>query len=289
MTEAGEPRESAFRIDAYRPEEIARMVRDGGPAKAGQDAVTTLALAVLAGAFVGLGAAFATATMTGGAETYGWNRFLGGIAFSTGFVLALIGGAQLFTSNSLIVMAWASRLVTLPRLLRNWALVWAGNLVGAVATAALVFASGQASLDGHAVGATALSIADLKLARSVPEAIVAGMLGNGLVCLAVWLSYSAHSTTDRVVAVLPPIIAMVALNVDHAVGNMYYLTMGILVGASPEVLDAAGRAAPDLHHVDVAPALGNLGAVTLGNVIGGGILVAAAYWFVYLRRPADAT
>jgi formate transporter len=284
--QAREPHDDAFRIDAYRPEEIAEMVRDGGPAKADQNAVTTLALGVLAGAFVGIGAAFATATMTGSTGGYGWNRFLGGVAFATGVVLALVGGAQLFTSNSLIVMAWASNLVSLPRLLRNWLLVWVGNFVGAVSTAVLVFATGQASQAGGAVGVTALSIADMKLDRTVTEEVAAGILGNALVCLAVWISYSAHSTTDRVVSVLPPIIAMVSLNADHAVGNMYYLAMGILVSRNDEVLDAAGRDVFD--HLDVAPAFGNLLAVTAGNIIGGGVLVAAAYWFVYLRSNGTA-
>jgi formate transporter len=139
-------------------------------------------------------------------------------------------------------------------------------------------------LGDHTVGATALSIADLKLARDLGAAVVVGILGNGLVCLGVWISYSAHSTTDRIIALLPPIVALVALNVDHCVGNMYYLTMGVLVSDDPEVLLAAGRTGVDVSHIDVGPALGNLAAVTVGNVIGGGLLVAAAYWFVYLRR-----
>ncbi|HVL51501.1 MAG TPA: formate/nitrite transporter family protein [Actinomycetota bacterium] len=273
-----------FRIDAYRPEEMARMVRDRAPAKVTQDAITTVGLGILAGAFVGVGAAFATATMTGPVQHYGMVRFLGGLAFSTGFILVLVGGGQLFTSNSLVVMAWASHVVTLRQLLRNWLLVWIGNLIGAVSTAFLFFASGQALLANGGVGATALSIANLKAGRSFGQAVIVGLLGNGLVCLAVWLSYSAHSTTDRVIAVIPPIVAMMALNVDHAVGTMYFLSMGMLVGGEPQVLEAARAAGLNFQPIAWEPALGNLAAVTAGNILGGGLLVSAFYWFLYLRR-----
>lgn len=285
MTATGAGPGRPFSLDAYTPEQIAEQVQRGGPAKVRLDALTTLTVGVLAGAFVGLGAAFATAVMTDSTLGYGPTRLLGGLAFGTGLVLALIGGAQLFTSNSLIVMAWASRLVTSKELFRNWVLVWIGNFVGAVATAVLVFLTGHADLGDHAMGATALATADLKLSRNIPEAVSVGIVGNGLVCLAVWASYSARSTTDRILASLPPVAALVALNVDHCVGNMYYLTMGILVDDDPRVLEAAARTAADVAHVDVGPALGNLAAVTVGNIIGGGLLVAAVYWFVYLRPP----
>ena len=274
-------------VDAYRPEEMARLVRDGGPVKAHLDVPTTVVLGVLAGAFVGLGAAASTAVMTGGTAGYGAVRLAGGVVFATGLVLVLVGGAQLSTSNSLLVMAWVSRLVTLRRLLLNWALVWVGNLVGAVATAVLVLHAGQPALADGAVSASALVTAAGKLERDVGQAVLAGVLGNGLVCLAVWLSHSARSTTDRVVAVVGPVVALVLLGVDHAVGTMYHLTAGLLVRDRPEVLAAAGLPPDALAPVHLASAVGNLLAVTAGNVVGGGVLVGAVYWFVYLRgRPA---
>lgn len=276
-------------MDAFRPDEMARLVRDDGLVKARESTSSTLALGVLAGAFVALGAAFATATLTGSTHGYGTTRLLAGVAFATGFVLALVGGGQLVTSNSLLVMAWASRTVGLKALARNWGLVGIGNVIGAVCTAGLLYASGQTLLEGATVGATALAIAELKLSRSFEQAVVAGLIGNGLVCLAVWLSYSAHSTTDRIVAVVLPITAMVALNVDHVVGNLYYLAMGFLAQHQEPVRAVFHVADTPVPTVDPGPIAQNLGAVTLGNVLGGGVLVAAFYWFIYLRSSGSPT
>jgi formate transporter len=233
-------------FDALMPPEIAARAVEVGTAKSHLDAFGTLALSLLAGAFIGLGAAFATTVGAGAAEAlpFGVTRLLAGLVFSLGLVLVVVAGAELFTGNNLIVMAWAERRVPLRRLLRNWSLVYAGNLVGAVGTVALVFAARQYELGGGAVGASALAIADAKLQFGFLQAVALGALCNALVCLAVWLSYGARSVTDKVVAVLFPITAFVAMGFEHSVANMYFLPMGVLLRdqASTEFWEHTGSA-----------------------------------------------
>jgi formate transporter len=261
-------------IDALTPPEMARRAETVGVTKAGLPVLDTLALAVLAGAFIALGALFSTTVATGSGDLpYGLARLLAGLAFSLGLVLVVTAGAELFTGNNLIVMAWASRKVSTGRLARNWGLVYLGNLVGAVATAVLVHVSGWGSASGGAAGELATSIATAKTSIPFGEAVARGVLCNALVCLAVWLSYSARTTTDRILAVVPPITAFVAAGFEHSIANMYFVPLGILEGG------------------DAAPTWGSFAAslvpVTIGNVIGGAVLVAAVYWVVYLRpRPA---
>ncbi len=262
-------------IDALTPPEMARRAETVGVTKAGLSVLDTLALAVLAGAFIALGALFSTTFVTGSAELpHGVARLLAGLAFSLGLILVVTAGAELFTGNNLIVMAWASRKVSTAALARNWLLVYVGNLAGAVATAVLVHVSGWGSSSDGVAGDLATSIATAKTSIPFGEAVARGILCNALVCLAVWLSYSARTTTDRILAVVPPITAFVAAGFEHSIANMYFVPLGIL---------EAGDAAPSW-----ASFAKSLVPVTIGNVIGGAVLVAAVYWLIYLRpRPSS--
>ncbi len=278
----------AASLDALPPPSIARKAEEAGEAKVGIGTANLFALAVLAGAFIAMGAVFATTVATGSdGLPYGVGRLLAGIAFSLGLVLVVVAGAELFTGNNLIVMAWASRRVSTSGLLRNWAIVYVGNFVGALATAALMLATRQYTFGGGAVGVQALAIAEAKVSLGFGQAIALGILCNALVCLAVWLCYSARSTADRILAIVLPIAAFVASGFEHSVANMYFVPFGLLVSE-----DAAFVASlPDAPAVDDltwgAFFLDNLLPVTIGNVIGGTVLVGALYWFVYLR-PARA-
>jgi formate transporter FocA len=279
--------EAARHVDLVLPPEMARRAEETGARKAGLDAFSTLALAVLAGAFIALGAAFAT-TVSGGATglPYGVTRVLAGLAFSLGLILVVVAGAELFTGNNLIVMAWASGRVSTRRLLRNWALVYVGNLVGAVATAAIVFVAGQYLFGGGEVGRTALAIADAKVALEFVPAIALGAMCNALVCLAVWLTYSARTTTDRILSIIPPIAAFVALGFEHSVANMYFVPLALFVrGAAPTSFWTTIGSSPDAHAGLTWPAflVDNLLPVTIGNIIGGAVMVAGVYWLIYLR------
>ena len=255
--------------DAYAPAQVAALVEEGGVRKAAMPAGRLLTLGTLGGAFIAFGAMAYTLVVTGSTLGFGPTRLLGGVAFSLGLVLVLVGGAELFTGNALMAMAWAARKVGTGALLRNWSIVLAANAAGALGAAMLVHLSGVMALDGGNVGRTAVAIADAKLALGPAEAFFRGMLCNALVCLAVWLSFAATDIAGRILAILFPVAAFVALGFEHSVANLYILPAGDL---------AAGRP------VGIAPLLANLVPVTLGNVVGGGGLVALVYWLAYLRR-----
>lgn len=267
--------------DAYAPAEVAARVSDACVRKTAQTAANAFALAVLAGAFIALGAAFSTAVLAGTEAGCGPARLAAGIVFSLGLILVVIAGAELFTGNNLIVMAWAAGCVSTAMLLRHWSIVLAGNALGAAGMAVLVYLSGAWEAGGAAQGAAALRIAAAKASIPFAKAFVSGLLCNVLVCLAVWLVFAARSVTDKVLAVAFPIAAFVTLGFEHSVANMYLLPMGRLLAAEPAVLTAGGWVAPP--EISWAAALGNLVPVTLGNLAGGGGLVAGVYWFVYLR------
>jgi formate transporter FocA len=279
------------RIDSLLPPEMASRAEEVGVKKANLDAVSLFVLAVLAGAFIALGAIFSTTAVAGaaGALPYGVGRLLAGLVFSLGLILVVVGGAELFTGNNLIVMAWASGKVSTSLLLHNWGVVYAGNFAGAVATAALTFLSGHYRFGGGAVGQAALQSAQAKVGLGFAEAVALGVLCNVLVCLAVWLSFSGRTTTDKVLAVVPPVAAFVAAGFEHSVANMYFIPAGLFIKAfAPGAFwSGIGQAAADYPDLTWGRfLLGNLLPVTLGNVVGGAVLVGAVYWFVYLRGPS---
>jgi formate/nitrite transporter len=276
------------RLDALLPPEMARRAEEVGVRKASMDTVTTFTLAVLAGAFIALGGVFATTALAGaGAAPWGAVRVLAGVAFSVGLVLVVVGGAELFTGNTLIVMAWASGRVTTGALLRNWGIVFAGNFVGAAGTAWLVYLGGTHLLGGGAFGTAALGIAGAKVRLAPVQAVALGVLCNALVCLAVWLTQSARTTADRILAIVPPISAFVASGFEHSVANMYFIPFGLLVARLDPAFVAARGLEADAQALGWWAFLGgNLLPVTLGNVIGGAVLVGLVYWFVYLRPRA---
>jgi formate/nitrite transporter len=197
----------------------------------------------------------------------------------------IVGGAELFTGDALMVVAYASRRVTLRALLRAWSLVYLGNVVGAVATAMLVFLSGHHGFHGGAIGKTALTVASVKAALPTIQLFFLAVLCNVLVCLAVWMALAGRSTVDKVVVIVPPIAAFVAAGFEHSIANLYFLSyaLAIQAWAGPEFWTAIEQAgsAPSLT---IAASLHNIGVSTVGNLAGGSLMVGVIYWFVYLRR-----
>ena len=261
----------ATNTDAWSPAEIAARVESVGVAKARADRVSVVVLAVLAGAFIALGALFFLVVVTGSTLGFGVTRLLGGIAFSLGLVLVVVAGAELFTGNNLVSMAWASRLISGRELLRNWALVYFGNVVGALGTVAFVWIGGVGLLgDGTVQGSlreTVLAVGRAKAELGVLRALTLGILCNALVCLAVWLSIGGRSVTDKIVGVLFPVTAFVTLGFEHSIANWFFLPIGLFLDQG----------------LDAGACLSNIGFVTLGNVLGGTMLVAGVYWLAYLR------
>jgi formate transporter len=273
-------------VDALLPAEIARKAENVGAQKVRLDTVRLLVLAVLAGAFIALGAMFATTVLAGadGTLPFGVSRLLAGLVFSLGLVLVVLGGAELFTGNTLMVMALAARKISLAEMLRAWGIVYFGNLVGALGTAVLVLLSGQYLSARGDVAEVALSLSLAKVALPFHRALFLGVLCNVLVCLAVWLSLGARGTADKVLAVLFPVSAFVAAGFEHSVANMYLVPLGILIKTwAPATLwSQLSFSAEELALLTWSSFLWSLVPVTIGNVIGGGLLVGAVYWFVYL-------
>ena len=279
--------DQVIRVDALLPPEVARRAEEVGTTKAGLDVISVFTLAVLAGAFIGLGGIFSTTVAAGTADlSYGVVRLLAGVSFCLGLILVVVAGAELFTGNALIVIAWASGKVSTVALLRNWVVVYAGNLAGSIATAFLMLVTRQYTFGGGAVGQTALNIANTKSGLDFWQALVLGMMCNALVCLAVWLTLGARTTTDKVLAILFPISAFVAAGFEHSVANMYFIPIGLLIKQfDPAFVTKLGL---DLPNLTLGGFLNNLIPVTIGNIIGGAVMVAAVYWFVYLRKQGRA-
>jgi len=255
------------KFDALSPTEIAARTEQASIEKANMPTGKTMVLAILAGAFISFGALFYTLVLTQSNLGFGPSRLLGGAAFSLGLVLVIVGGAELFTGNNLIVMAWADRKLSTRRLLRNWGLVYIGNFIGALATAGLILLSGTFDIADGAVGETAVAVATSKLNLPLEQAFFRGILCNVLVCLAVWLCYAAHSVVDKIIAIMLPISAFVALGFEHSVANMYVIPAAMMSGAI---------------EMQIGAFLENLLVVTAGNIVGGGVLVALVYWLVYI-------
>jgi formate/nitrite transporter len=265
-------------LDAYAPAQIAARVHDVGVSKARLPVPTMFVLALLAGAFIALGALFFTVTITAGAvappPNFGLMRLAGGITFSLGLILVIVGGAELFTGNNLIAMAWASGHVTTREVIRNWGWVYVGNLIGAIGTAFLVWLAGVQTLSDGAVGETMVRIARSKISLDPLSTLARGVLCNVLVCLALWLCMAARGVTDKILAIVFPISAFVACGLEHSVANMYFLPLGMMLtlgGTAPIALDGV---------------VNNLLLVTIGNMFGGTVLVALVYWCVYLRNAS---
>jgi formate/nitrite transporter len=274
-------------VDALPPPEIARRAEEVGASKVGTPAATIFVLAVLAGAFIALGAVFATTVAAGGADlAYGVVRLLAGLVFALGLILVVLAGAELFTGNNLLTMAWASRKVSTRRLLGNWGLVYIGNFVGAVSTAGLMYLTRQYTFGGGEVGRAALSIAAAKTDLGFVQAIALGAFCNALVCLAVWLTYGARSLTDKVIAVVPPIAAFVAAGFEHSVANMYFIPVGLFIKSDSSWVESTPGLPNTARLTWGAFVTDNLVPVTIGNILGGAVMVGLVYWFVYLRaRP----
>ena len=275
-------------LDSLLPPEMAKKAENIGVNKVNLGPFRMLALAVLAGAFIALGAVFMTTVTAGAAGVlpYGIARLMGGLAFCLGLILVVVAGAELFTGNNLIVMAWASRKVTTGKLLRNWIIVYFGNFVGAILTAYGMYLSGQFAFGQGAVGLQALTVANAKVGLSFTQAVVLGVFCNALVCLAVWLCMSARTTTDRILSILFPITAFVAAGFEHSIANMYFIPVALFIknGAPAEFWTNIGKTAADFSNVTWGNFfVANLLPVTIGNIIGGVLMVGLVYWFIYLR------
>ncbi len=265
-----------FGFDAYSPREIAERVESAGVAKARLSFLPMAMLSVLAGAFIGLGGLYFTLVVSDASLGFAAGRVLGGLVFSLGLILVVVAGAELFTGNNLLVMAWADGKISSVELLRNWGIVFSGNFIGALGLAIMVFLSGHPEMNEQRVGETYVRIAAAKCSMPFMVAFFKGVLCNALVCLAVWLAMAGRSVTDKIMAIIFPISAFVALGFEHSIANLYFIPMGLLLRdtypgvAGVEAITLAGFAK-------------NLIPVVLGNIVGGSVLVGLVYTMIYGR------
>jgi formate/nitrite transporter len=267
-------------LDAYAPDEIARRVEEAGVAKARRPWPANAMLGALGGAFIALGCLWFTLVASDASLGFAATRVLGGFVFSLGLVLVVVAGAELFTGNNLLAMAWADRRITTLELLENWALVFAANAVGATGMAALAVLSGYVDMNGGAVARAAVRIAAAKASLPFWTAFFAGVLCNVLVCLAIWLAMAGRSVADKVAGIVLPIAAFVGAGFEHSVANMYFLPLGIYLRGR---IDTNGI--PGIENLDWSAYLHNLVPVTLGNIVGGSGLVAIVYFVIYRLVP----
>jgi formate/nitrite transporter len=289
MQTALEELKNCATTDCRPPAEMALKMESVGVTKANGNVWAISLLGILAGLFIGLGAMFCTLVTTDIQIGFGLTKLIGGVVFSLGLILVVIAGAELFTGNALMVGSRASGKIRLTQLFKNWGIVYFTNLIGSLLLVAVVFYSQFWALDGFKVGVNALSIANAKVNLAFWPAFARGILCNALVCLAVWLCFSARSTVDKIFAILFPITAFVACGFEHSVANMYFIPMGIAMAGQDKVLEVAGLTAGQVAHLNIGGFIGNLIPVTLGNIVGG-TFIGSIYWLIYLRkdRAADA-
>lgn len=268
-----------FGFDAFSPQQIAERVQNVGVTKARLPLLSMFMLGVLAGAFIGLGALYYTLVISDPQLSFAVARVLGGVCFSLGLLLVVVAGAELFTGNNLLAMAWADGQVSTMEVLRNWAVVCVANFAGAAGLAVLVFLSGHLDMNDGAVGRAYLAIAAAKSTMSLTEMFFRGVLCNVLVCMAVWMALAGRSVIDKFVAIVLPISAFVAAGFEHSIANMYFFPLALMMKAAGAGLPATGEV------ITIVSMLRNLGTVILGNIFGGSVLVALVYHVIY-RHPA---
>lgn len=256
-------------FDAYKPVKIAKLVEDIGVTKATLPVIPTIMLGLMAGGFIAFGAMFYTLVMTHHEMGLGPARMLGGVAFSLGLILVVVGGAELFTGNNFIVMAWAERKVKTSQLIKNWSIVYIANFFGAVGAAVLMFWSGSLAIGDHAFADTAVKIAIHKTSLDPLQAFIRGIFCNALVCLAVWLCFAARDVASKILAIIFPVSAFVALGFEHCIANMYFIPIGMMLSNGD---------------IGLGDFVANIIPVTAGNIVGGSLFVAFVYWVVYVKQ-----
>jgi formate transporter len=272
------PQPAIFNFNAYSPAEIEEAIEKVGVTKAALPLLPCLMLAVIAGGAIALGALFYSVVVSDATLSFGISRVLGGLVFCLGLSIVVVGGAELFTGNNLIVMAWASRRISTAALLRNWVAVYVGNFIGGAGLAVLVLAAHHLDMNDGRIAVTMLTTATAKISPSFVTLFVKGILCNVLVCMAVWLTAAGHSVADKIIALILPVSAFVAAGFEHSVANMYFLSLAWLLTVAhhvPPGFDASLITIPGIVH--------NLVPVTLGNIVGGAGFVGFVYWAIYRK------
>jgi formate/nitrite transporter len=271
-----------FSFDDYSPSEMEKRVEAASKSKAKLSFLSLFMLAILAGSFIALGAEFFTISTFDSNLSIGFTRLIGGATFSLGLILVIVAGAELFTGNNLIMMGIASGVVTYKQLLKNWSVSYLGNFIGSISMVFLMYFTNLWKMKDNLLGASSVIIAAGKVNLTFVEGFTRGILCNALVCLAVWLCFSARTVVSKILAIIFPITAFVASGFEHSIANMYFIPMGMLLKNNQDVLAEVLKVNPDiiLSNLNISGFLGNLLSVTIGNIIGGAVMVGIVYWLI---------
>lgn len=276
------------KFDAFAPPEMAHRVVEAGVKKSVLDIPRMFTLATLAGGFIAMGAAFSVTVIEGmSALPHGLVRLVSGLAFTLGLIMVVVAGSELFTGNNLIIMAYLSHRVTLKGLVRNWSIVYLGNFVGAITIVFIMLLTKQYTLRNGTIGITMLNIGEAKTSLEFFQAVALGIMCNALVCLAVWMCFSARNTVDKILAIIPPIAAFVASGFEHSVANMYFIPAALFIKffGSSSFFETIQKSPLDYPHLTWKNFLiVNLLPVTIGNIIGGALMIGFIYWFLYIAK-----
>lgn len=274
-------------FDLHNPYEMASIAENAMTIKAKKPFSTAFLSGIFGGFFIALAFVFYTLVTTGSATMpYGMAKLVGGICFSMGLMLVILCGSDLFTSTTMTTIAKASKKITWREMFGNWLTVYFGNFAGALLLVAIIYVSGHPWDAGGSIARNYLNIAQHKIHHTFIEAVALGIMCNVMVCLGAWLAYSGRSATDKILAVILPVAMFVACGFEHCVANMYEIPMGILLQstASPEFWLAQGVEATKYADLNISNfLLNNLLPVTLGNIIGGGLLIGMGNWLLFLR------
>ncbi|GAM55009.1 formate efflux transporter [Vibrio ishigakensis] len=274
-------------FDSFIPPQMAERAAEAGASKAKKNQFKSFLLALTAGVHIGIAFVFYTVVTTGSADmAYGMSKLAGGLAFSLGLILVVITGGELFTSSVLTLVARASGRITWGELFKNWAVVYFGNFVGAITLVGIMMVTREYMSDAGQMGLNAMAISQHKLHHTFWQALALGVMCNLLVCLAVWMTYSARSLTDKILVLILPVAMFVASGFEHSIANMFQVPMAIAIKnfAPAEFWQMTGANIANYADLNVMGfVMNNLIPVTLGNIIGGGVFVGMYYWMVYLR------
>ena len=279
---------SQGQFDSLLPPQMAEKAADIGVSKATKDPIKSFMLAITAGLHIGIAFVFYTTVTTGAGDmAWGMTRLVGGLAFSLGLILVIITGGELFTSSVLTLVARASGKISWKSLCINWTMVYVGNLIGALLLVGIMLVTKQYMSADGGVGINTMNIAQHKLHHGFFQAVALGIMCNVLVCIAVWMTFSGRSLTDKILVTILPVAMFVSAGFEHCIANMFQVPMaiGIKTLASPEFWQMSGMNPADFADLTLSNfIINNLIPVTIGNIIGGGVFVGIGYWLIYLRE-----
>jgi len=272
-------------VNFFPPKDIAAKMCETGVGKCKLPVLKMFVLAILAGVYIAFGAQLSLLIGSDSTLGFGFTRFLSASVFTVGLMLVVVGGAELFTGNNLVLIAALDRKITVSELLKNWFVVYIGNFVGSLLIAAFLYWGGTWAFNNNLVGANAVKIALSKSTLTFAQAFFRGILCNWLVCLAVWLAMGSKDVIGKLFAIYFPIMAFVASGFEHSVANMFFIPYGIFLKSIPQVIEATGKTLDALSSLNWGTLFtNNLIPVTLGNLVGGAFFVGFVYWFIYLRK-----